>query len=86
MIFKLLLASLLLVLTHSARAEPNGAQREWAARVLAAKLKAQAAATAAREKVDTGLSSEHRQERERARQAAAEARAEFARRQKSSKP
>jgi len=84
--FKLLLASLLLVSIQSARAEPNDAQREWAARVLAAKLKAQAAATAAREQLTRGLSPEHQRERERAKQAAAEARAEFARRQKSNKP
>ncbi|HKS64477.1 MAG TPA: hypothetical protein VJT13_22435 [Xanthobacteraceae bacterium] len=82
----MLLASLLLVSTPSAWAEPNDAQKQWAARVLAAKLKAQAAATAAREKVDRGLSPEDRQERERAKQAAAEARAEFVRRQKSTKP
>ena len=84
--FRLLLASLLLVSTPSAWAEPNDAQKQWAARVLAAKLKAQAAATAAREKADRGLSPEDRQERERAKQAAAEARAEFVRRQKSTKP
>jgi hypothetical protein len=84
--FKLLLASLLLVSTQSAKAEPNDAQREWAARVLAAKLKAQTAATAAREKLARDVSPEHQQERERAKQAAAEARADFARRQKSTKP
>ena len=84
--FKLLLAALLLVSIQSAKAEPNDAQRQWAARVLAAKLKAQAAATAAREKLARGLSPEHQQEREQAKQAAAEARAEFARRHKSTRP
>ena len=83
---KVLLACLVLAFIRPAGAEPNEAQMQWAARVLSAKLKAQAAANAAREKAARDLSPERQQERERARQAAAAARAEFDRRQQPRKP
>jgi hypothetical protein len=81
-----LLACLIILSIRPAGAEPKDAQRQWAARVLSAKLKAQAAATAAREKAARDLSPEHLHERERAKQAAAAARAEFDRRRRSPKP
>lgn len=83
---RVLLACLVIMSIRPAGAEPNDAQRQWAARVLSAKLKAQAAAVAAREKAARDLSPELQHERERAKQAAAAARAEFDQRRRSPKP
>ena len=83
---RVLLTCLVIMFIRPAGAEPNDAQKQWAARVLGAKLKAQAAASAAREKAARDLGPELQQERERAKRAAAAARAEFDRRQQSRKP
>jgi hypothetical protein len=83
---RVLLACLVIKSIRPADAEPNDAQMQWAARVLSAKLKAQAAASAAREKAARDLSPQLQHDRERAKQAAAAARAEFVRRRQPLKP